>query len=63
MKQLPRKINKMPDKQNPSTARISDPTLKAILKYKNHPSIAAIRNANNNFYFRFNEVSVKVIKR
>ena len=53
----------MPDKQNPSTARISDPTLKAILKYNNHPSIAAIRNANNNFYFRFNEVSVKVIKR
>ena len=39
--------------------RLSDPVLKAILKYKNHPSIAAIRNANNNYYFHFNEVSVE----
>ena len=38
-----------------------DPTLKAILKYKNHPSIVAIRNANNNSHFHFNEVSVEEV--
>ena len=43
---------------NPLAERHSDPTLKAILKYKNHSSINAIRNANNNFHFHFNEVSV-----
>ena len=31
---------------NPLAERLSDPTHKAILKYKNHPSILAIRNAN-----------------
>ena len=38
---------------NPLAETHSDPTLKAILKYKNHPSIVAIRNANNNSHFRF----------
>ena len=48
---------------NPLAERLSDPTLKAILKYKNHPSIAVIRNANNDSHFYFNEVSVgKVYK-
>ena len=32
------------------------------LKYKNYPSIIAIRNANNNSHFQFNEVSVEVYK-
>ena len=41
--------------------RFSDPVLKAILKYNNHPSIAAIRNANNNSHFHFNEVSVEEV--
>ena len=46
---------------NPLAERLSDPTLKAILKYKNHPSIVAIRNANNNSLFRFNEVCVEEV--
>ena len=32
-----------------------------MIKYKNYPSIAAIRNANNNFHFHFNEVSVQEV--
>ena len=44
---------------NPLAERLSDPTLKAVLKYKNHPSIVAIRNANNNPHFHFSEVSVE----
>ena len=46
---------------NPLAERHSDPVLKAILKYNNHPSIAAIRNANNNSHFHFNEVSVEEV--
>ena len=46
---------------NPLAERLSDPVLKAILKYNNHPSIAAIRNANNNSHFHFNEVSVEEV--
>ena len=46
---------------NPLAESLSDPILKAILKYKNHPSIVAIRNANDNSHFRFNEVSVEEI--
>ena len=46
---------------NPLAERLSDATLKAILKYKNHPSIVATRNANNNSLFRFNEVCVEEV--
>ena len=46
---------------NPLAERLSKPVLKAIIKYKNHPSIAAIRNANNNVHFHFNEVSVEEV--
>ena len=46
---------------NALTERLSDPTLKAMLKYKNHPSIVAIRNTNNNSHFHFNEVSVEEV--
>ena len=46
---------------NPLAERLSDPTLRAILKYENHPSIVAIRKANNNFHFQFNEVSVEKV--
>ena len=45
----------------PLAERLSDPVLKAILKYKNHPSIVAIRKANNNAYFHSNEVSVEEV--
>ena len=41
--------------------RLSNPALKAIPKYKNHPSIVATRNANNNCHFHFNEVSVEEV--
>ena len=53
------KILKFSD-TNPLAERLSDPVLKAILKYNNHPSIAAIRNANNS-HFHFNEVSVEEV--
>ena len=46
---------------NPLAERLSDPTLKAILKYKNHPSIVTIRNANNNSHFHFIEISVEQV--
>ena len=37
--------------------RISHPTLKAVLKYKNHPSIVAINNLKKNYNFYFSVVS------
>ena len=46
---------------NPLAERLFNPTLQVILKYKNHPSIVAIRNANNNSHFHFNEVSVEEV--
>ena len=46
---------------NPLAERPFNPTLQVILKYKNHPSIVAIRNANNNSHFHFNEVSVEEV--
>ena len=46
---------------NPLAERLSYPVLKAILKYNNHPSVAAIRNANNNSHFHCNEVSVQEV--
>ena len=46
---------------DPFAERLSDPTLKAILKCKNHPSIVAIKNANNSSHIDFNEVSVEEV--
>ena len=44
---------------NPLTENIPHPAFKAILKYKNHPSIIAIKNARRNgLGFYFSEVSV-----
>ena len=48
---------------NPLAERLSDTTLKAILKYKNNPSIVTIRNGNNNSYFHFNELVLKKFKK
>ena len=48
-------------KTSPLAEILSDPTLKAILKYKNHRSIVAIRNANNNSFFYFYEVSIEEV--
>ena len=39
--------------------RLSNPILKAILKYRNHPKIIAIRNANINPDFYFNKITVE----
>ena len=54
------KIHEFSD-TNPIAERLSDPTLKAILKYENHLSIVAIKNANNNSHSHFSEVSVEEV--
>ena len=46
---------------NPLAKKLSDPTLKAILKYKYHPGIVAIRNANKNSHFHFSEAGVEEV--
>ena len=43
---------------NPLAENIPHPIFKAILKYKNHPGIIAIKNARNGPVFSFCEVSV-----
>ena len=48
---------------DPIIENVKDPTLKAILKYKKHPSILAIRTkCNRNGIFNFREVSFKEIE-
>ena len=48
---------------DPIIENVKDPTLKAILKYKKHPSILAIRTkSNRNCIFSFREVSFKEIE-
>ena len=48
---------------DPIIENTKDPTLKAILKYKKHPSILAIRTkCNKNGAFSFTEVSFKEIE-
>ena len=48
---------------DPIIEEVKDPTLKAILKYKKHPSILAIRTkGNRNSAFSFKEVSFKEIE-
>ena len=48
---------------DPIIGNVKDPTLKAILKYKKHPSILAIRTkCNRNGIFSLREVSFKEIE-
>ena len=48
---------------DPIIINVRGPNLKDILKYKNHPSILAIRNkCNRNGVFSFREVSFKEIE-
>ena len=47
---------------NPLAENTPHPIFKAILKYKNHPSITAIKNARNGPGFYFCGVSVNVSK-
>ena len=42
---------------------MKDPAFKAILKYKNHPSIYAIRNTRKNSIFCFKEVTIEEIEK
>ena len=49
---------------DPITKYVKDLTLKAILKYKKHPSILAIQTkCNINGVFSFNEISLKHIEK
>ena len=43
---------------NSVTENIKDPVFKAILKYKNHPSILAIQKYSKNKTFHFEEVNI-----
>ena len=48
----------------PLTSNTNDATLKAILKYRNHPSIIAIQNkCKDNGSFNFTEVDQKQIEK
>ena len=48
---------------DPVTENITDPTLKAIFKYKDHPSILAIQSHCEKETFRFSEVNIEDIKK
>ena len=51
------------DANNPLTENIKDPVFKAILKYKNHPSILAIQEYSKNKTFDFEEVNTEKSKK
>ena len=48
---------------DPVTENIADPTLKAIFKYKDHPSILAIQSNCEKETFCFSEVNIEDIKK
>ena len=48
---------------DPVTENIADPTLKAIFKFKYHPSILAIQSHCEKETFRFSEVNIEDIKK
>ena len=48
---------------NSVTENIKDPVIKAILQYKNHPSILAIQKYIKNKTFHFEEVSIGEIEK
>ena len=48
---------------NPVTENTADPTLKAIFKYKDHPSIRAIQSNCEKETFHFSEVNMEDIKK
>ena len=56
---------KIPEYENltRSFEKVKDPALNAILKYKNHPNIIAIKEKSKNSTFTFHEVDIeKIIK-
>ena len=48
---------------NSVTGNIKDPVSKAILKYKNHPSILAIQKYSKNKTFHFKEVNIGEVEK
>ena len=48
---------------NSVTKNIKDPVSKAILKYKNHPSILAIQKYSKNKTFHFEEVNIEEVEK
>ena len=59
------KYLKIPEYENLNRnfEKVKDPALKAILKYKNHPSVIAIKEKSKNSKFPFHEVdNEKIIK-
>ena len=46
---------------NPNFEEVKDQVFKAILKYKNHPSITAIKEKSKNSKFTFHEVDTEKI--
>ena len=48
---------------NSVTENIKDPVIKAILQYKNHPSILAIQKYIKNKTFHFEEVSIGEVEK
>ena len=48
---------------DPAPENIADPTLEAIFKYKDHPSILAIQSHCEKGTFRFSEVNIENIKK
>ena len=56
---------KIPEYENlhPNFENVKDPIFRAILKYKNHPSITAIKEKAKNAMFSFHEVGKDKIKK
>ena len=56
---------KIPENENldPNFENVKDPIFRAILKYKNHPSITAIKEKAKNAMFSFHEVGKDKIKK
>ena len=56
---------KIPECENldPNFENVKDPIFRAILKYKNHPSITAIKEKAKNAIFSFHEVGKDKIKK
>ena len=48
---------------NSVTENIKDPVFKAILKYKNHPSILAIQKYSKNKTFHFEVVNIEKVEK
>ena len=48
---------------NSVTENIKDPVFKAILKYKNYPSVLAIQKYSKNKTFHFEQVNIREVQK